>query len=157
MSKWFVSRQCYWGVEEPYVVEIAGGGLDYANPDMIVEKYPGEGKEYTDPREAVGAALSIAEAWKKDDPDLTIGVACGYTGGNTLPFEPGSAKELKAWAEKVYADLPRCIQCGEVLGEGRFLDVESEPTLCSERCAEAHHAFEDEDEEKEDADTCTTL
>ena len=33
--KYFVSRQSYWGEEEPLVVEIAHGGLDYANADML--------------------------------------------------------------------------------------------------------------------------
>jgi len=140
MSKWFVSRQCYWGVEDPYVVEIAAGGLDYANPDMLCEKYPGEGVEYTDPREAVETALSIAEAWKKDDPNITIGVAAGFTGGNTLPFEPESAKELRAWAERIFKKLPRCTQCGELLSEERYLDGCDEPTLCSSRCAKLYNA-----------------
>ena len=139
-SKWFVSRQSYCGVEDPNVVEIAGGGLDYSNPDMLVEKYPGEGKEYTDPREAVKVALTIATAWKKDEPDITIGVAYGYTAGYTMPFMPGSEKELKDWAEETYTALPRCIQCEELMGEEEYLDILDKPTLCSERCAEAYYA-----------------
>lgn len=141
MSKWFVSRQCYWGVEDPNVVEIAGGGLDYANPDMLVEKYPGEGEEYTDPRKAAEVALAIAAAWKKDNPDMTIGVAHGNTGGYTMPFEPGGEKELKAWAEKQYESLPRCEQCGGLMGDEEYFDSFDEPTLCSERCAEKNHAY----------------
>ena len=67
---YFVSRQCYWGVEpdEQNVVEIASGGRDYSNPDMLVEKYAGEGQEYSDPREALEVALSIAKQWKQDKP-----------------------------------------------------------------------------------------
>ncbi len=139
-DKWFVSRQSYWGVEDPNVVEIAGGGLDYANPDMLVEKYAGEGKEYTDPREAVTVALAIAAAWKKDEPDTVIGVAQGCTGGYTIPFTPEGEKELKEWAVKTYADLPRCTQCGELIGEESYLDLRNKPTLCSESCSEAYYA-----------------
>lgn len=96
--KWFVSRQCYWGVEEPYVVEIATGGLDYANPDMLVAKYKGEGEEYDDPEEAVEAALEIAQAWKEDQPQLNIQVAAGCTMGFTMPFEPSGEEALREWA-----------------------------------------------------------
>ena len=34
-----ITRQAYWGVEENerYVVEIAQGGRDYANPDALVQ------------------------------------------------------------------------------------------------------------------------
>jgi hypothetical protein len=35
--KYFVSRQCYWGVEpdDANTVEIAMGGCDYANPAFV--------------------------------------------------------------------------------------------------------------------------
>lgn len=144
---YFVSRQCYWGVdpEDQNVVEIAHGGLDYANPDMLVEKYEGEGQEYEDPREALTAALAVAEAWKADKPDLTINIAHGFTGGNTMPFEPDKVEDLKVWAEKAWQDLPKCDQCGDILPKEHYVLTE-DPDLgkyCSEYCcdkaAEAMH------------------
>jgi hypothetical protein len=145
MSKYFVSRQVYWGVEpdEANTVEIAHGGLDYANPDMLVSKYPGEGQEYTNPIEAVEAAIEIAKAWKKDCPKLTINIAHGFTGGNTMPFEASSEKELIAWAKKVYETLPKCDQCGEILKEGStytLTDYPDEGKFCREFCAEEYLA-----------------
>jgi len=35
-----VTRQHY--ISNDYVVEVAIGGLEYANPDALVPKYPGE-------------------------------------------------------------------------------------------------------------------
>lgn len=140
---WFVSRQIYWGVdpEDQHTVEIAAGGLDYANPDMLVPKYDGEGEEYSDPREAVEAALKIAESWKTDCPELTINVAHGATGGFTMPFEASDVKELKEWAEKSYESLPKCGQCGEVLKEIWHLCGDPDAgDYCSQYCAEKAEA-----------------
>lgn len=102
---WFVSRQQYWGVEPEdgqYTVEIAYGGRDYANPDMLVPQYPGEGEEYTDPRKAVEAARRISEFWSHGFPYIAefIGVAYGCTGGDTIPFEHEPIEDIVAWAEK---------------------------------------------------------
>jgi hypothetical protein len=139
-NKWFVSRQCYWGADpdEANVVEIASGGLDYANPDMLVSKYAGEGTEHTDPREAVTTAIEIAELWKKDSPSLKIGIAHGFTGGYTMPFEPQEVEELKKWAEEAYQNLAKCDQCGELLPEEHWTSTE-DPDLgkfCSEYCCD---------------------
>ena len=104
MSKFFVSRQSYWP-EGQLTVEIAGGGLDYANPDMLVEKYKhlGEGQEFDDPVEAAEAAIAVAQAWRKDAPGKKICVAYGYTGGFTMPFEPSTQKDVMAWARETKA------------------------------------------------------
>lgn len=137
--KWYVSRQCYWGVDEDEqnVVEIALGGLDYANPDMLADKYEGEGETYTDPVEAVEASLKIAELWHKDSPELIISVAHGCTGGMTMPFESDGQKELRTWAKETLEALPKCDRCGAVLPEEHYtvpyLDDEK---FCREYCAE---------------------
>lgn len=98
----FVSRQSYWGADpdERYVVEIADGGRDYANPDMLCAKYPGEGREYEDAPEALSAAYKIAARWRADEPSKQIGIARGHTLGFTSPFEPSSVEELERWADK---------------------------------------------------------
>lgn len=140
---WFVSRQSYWGVDpdDQYVVEIANGGLDYANPDMLTAKYAGEGEEYSDPREAVEAALEIAKLWKQDHPELKIGIAHGSTGGDTMPFEASEVEELKAWAEKAYESLPKCDRCGELRKETwHITDDPDFGQFCSEYCVEEYAA-----------------
>lgn len=135
-TKWFISRQCYWGGEEPYVVEIARGGRDYANPDMYVAKYPGEGEEYGDPREAAKVALDVAKRWKLDEPGKRIGVAYGYTGGYTMPFTPSSEDEIMAWAQSTYEKLPKCDMCGVLLPEEskQWTDNHGECRFCSDYC-----------------------
>ena len=123
---WFVSRQLYWGVEpeDQNCVEIAAGGIDYANPDMLVAKFSGEGEEYTDPREAVEAAIQIRDAWKAASPSLVINIAHGATGGATMPFEGDTDAALKAWAEKQYKNLPKCSHCGDVLGKETYTTLD---------------------------------
>lgn len=134
----FLSRQSYWPTGD-YVVEIAGGGLDYANADMLVEVYPnlGEGQEYTDPREAVKAALSIRDAWALDTAD-PVRVECGYTGGWTVPFEEEPTDdELKEWAKKQLDALEKCGECGEILGDEKFFHaLDPEARFCSMNCAD---------------------
>jgi hypothetical protein len=63
-TTFFVSRQSYYysGIR---VVEVVSGGIDMSGSDMLTAQYPGEGKTYTDPVEAVEAAISIYRAWKK--------------------------------------------------------------------------------------------
>lgn len=150
---WFVSRQKYWGVdpEEANVVEIASGGRDYANPDMLVPKYYGEGGEYEDPREAVETAIEVAQQWKSDCPSLSIGVAHGFTAGSTMPFEAEEVKELKKWAQQAYDNLPKCNRCGELLKEGSIVQIIDDPEFgefCSEYCAET--AYSDWQQELEE-------
>ena len=153
--KYFVSRQCYWGEDDPYMVEIAKGGIDYANADMLGVKYAklGEGSEYDDPREAVKAALAIAKQWRLDDPSESINVGCGYTGGNSIPFEPSDEDELNEWANKEYDSIPKCTQCGDPLPKEYYYDpfIGDDPDYryCSEYCTE-QSMFIDEDEDNED-------
>jgi hypothetical protein len=136
---YFVSRQHYWGAdpEDAHVVEIAGGGLDYANPDMLSPRYAGEGETYEDPREAAAVALEICKAWRGDGR-TDAKVAYGYTGGYTLPFEPVSEQELMAWAEKEYRDLPKCDRCGAMRDPDKSWWHGADPDLryCSQYCAE---------------------
>jgi hypothetical protein len=138
---YFVSRQKYWGVEpeDCHTVEIASGGRDYANPDMLVPKFSGEGIEYVNPVEAVDAALVIAEQWKQILPPGTIiNVAHGFTAGGTLPFEGDTPEQLKTWAKQAMEKLPKCDQCGEILGKEKYhlTDDPDAGTFCSEYCAE---------------------
>jgi hypothetical protein len=136
--KYFVSRQCYWP-DGKLVVEIATGGLDYANPDMVCSKYPGEGREYDDPREAAKVAIEIAKQWRKDKPGKRISVAYGCTSGYTLPFEPSAKNKVVKWANETYEKLPKCDQCGELLPEVHYIDEFNEFKFCREYCIEKWH------------------
>jgi len=145
---YYVSRQLYWPDGDP-VVEIAAGGLDYANPDMLCAQFAGEGETYVDPRDALEAAISIREAWKtfehgrgsKVNPD-EIRIECGFTGGYTLPFASYETDaELRAWAEKETESLPRCDWCGEIIeGESYWYESFDDEEFCSEFCAEERYA-----------------
>lgn len=154
-NEWFVSRQSYWGVdpEDQYCVEIAFGGLDYANSDMLASKYVGEGETFSDPREAVKAAMSVRDAWQADRPDITIRIDYGCTGGDTMPFlDNPSDDELKQWAESKWEALPKCERCGEVLGRTTYTHMLNHDgdQFCSEYCAEeAYNDLVRDDETEE--------
>jgi hypothetical protein len=159
--KWAVTRQHYWGVNEPesYVVEIAYGGLDYANPDALGATYPGEMDEFYDPREAVRAAYRIAIAWKRDHPELSdwIRIATGWTWGYTMPFEKGSIGAAWEYAKRYMDEVTICDACGNVVGHDRYCIPEwaDEYTFCSAYCAEEFYAAShQDDEELEEAEDC---
>lgn len=99
--KYAVVRERYWP-EGIYVVEIAMGGMDMVNPDMMSPKFQslGEGKEFDNAEEALGAALKIQKAWRNIAHGEDISIAAGCTMGMTVPFEPSTKKELKKWAER---------------------------------------------------------
>ena len=139
--RYFVSRQCYWP-EGINVVEVAIGGLDYANPDMLSPRFKtlGEGCEYLDPREAVEAAKRVLEAWRTTVPAAEIAV--GATGGFTAPFEPVTAEHAEAWAEKAYGKLPKCSECGGLLEKTTYHHDYSDEPFCSGRCADASYQKE---------------
>lgn len=103
-NSWFVSRQVYWP-DGDMIVEVAQGGSDYANADMLVPIYDGEGEEYNSALEAVEAAIMTRDAWRKDykghgDEPIEIGV--GFTMGMSLPFSPTDKTddELRAWGQE---------------------------------------------------------
>jgi len=140
---YFVSRQKYWP-DGRCVVEIANGGLDYANPDMLNPKFNGEGREYIDPREALMVARQIAKEWKNSNPKLEIEIGAGCTGGFTLPFDGKDNEELDKWAETQYNNLKKCDHCGDVIDNNnknkQFIIQDLEDCVfCSENCAEIYY------------------
>lgn len=141
---WFITRQSYWP-EGTKVVEIALGGRDYSNPDALCKKYEGEFEEFDDPREAARVAIGICKAWRRDGAK-SAKVAVGFTAGFTMPFEPSTFKDILTWGEGQYEALPKCAQCGELLGEERYGSWElQEFDCCSERCAEKRYYSEPEE------------
>ncbi len=140
---YFVSRQSAWPQGSLYV-EVACGGLDYANPDMLAVGYRslGEGNEYHDPREAVDAAIAICRAWRRDHRGVRIDVRVGHTMGFTAPFEPGTFRQALAWARDVAERLPSCAHCGELLERltYRHALAEDGERFCSEYCADEGYA-----------------
>ena len=141
----FVSRQCYWGVDpsERNVVEVAQGGCDYANADMLVIEHSnlGEGETFKGMTPAVEAAIKVAEAWKKEQPELTISVVAGCTMGFTMPFvgtdHAGDTQKLLEEAKEFDEKLPKCSICGEIDELTYFLvDDPMGEKYCSSNCAE---------------------
>lgn len=151
---YFVSRQSYWP-DGDLVVEIACGGTDYANPDMLVEKWAnlGEGKDYDDPREALKAARAIRDAWNEVIEGKKARVEVGWTMGFTIPFQNEPTEgQLDEWANREYYNLPRCGGCGEIMpsdrGEWCWHPLSTDQ-FCSQSCCmnDYHHNLEDEDDE----------
>lgn len=138
---WTVTRQIQWpdGIK---MVEVSAGDFNYTNPGQLTERWPslGEGKEFTDPREAVEAAIQIAKVWSAADEEK-IEIGHGATMGMTMPFSSSSEEEMHKWAEKEYEALPKCAQCGEVLGKNSFYHEFSmkDERYCSEHCCEKNY------------------
>ena len=161
MNKWFVSRQNYWGVEpdEALVVEIAGGGADYANADMLADtdglyRKLGCDQEYIDPRTAVNVAIAIREEWARHT-DEPVRVEKGHTGGMTIPFlEFPTDEELHAWATKRWDEIEKCENCAEPVGDNFWYDpYDQDMHYCSQLCCDQAMAayYEDiRDDDEED-------
>ena len=130
-----VTRQRQWP-EGTAVVEVSAGGLDYSNPDALSPKYPGEFETCDDPREAVETAIAICERWRQDGaPDAQVGY--GATGGMTMPFDPCSYEEARAWAQKTAERLPKCGRCGDLLPQRPYIHLDlPDEEFCSEYCTE---------------------
>jgi len=140
---YFVSRQFYY-YQQINVVEIAYPSIDSSGPDMLIEKYKGEGEEYKNPIEALDVALNIASAWQEDIPDEDIFITFGCMEfGEGEPINPKDLEdieELKQNIQKHYESLPKCDYCNELIDEKEyFVNPDSEYTedkFCSEFHAE---------------------
>ena len=151
-----VTRQSYWP-DGDNIVEIASEGLEYANPDALCARYAGEFEDYADPREAAEVAISICEAWNRDDPDAHAEVAHGCTLGFTMPFKASPTTAVRAWAKKAWEALPKCDGCGDPLPPERerwsandWDGLEYCSEECAQRAAEAEQealAIDDGDED----------
>lgn len=150
-----VTRQIQWPEGAP-VVEISDGGIDYCNPDALVEKYPGEFCEFQNPVEAVETAISICRAWRKDgEKRATVGI--GATGGCTMPFDTCTFRDARKWGKSALAELERCPRCGEIMPEGeRYWSHDfTDDKFCSEYCADEDYfsaISPDDDEEAKESD-----
>ena len=148
-----VTRQLQWPEGTP-MVEVSFDGIDYCNPDALVQRYGGEFEEFQNPIEAVEAAIDICRSWRKDGKkEAQIGI--GATLGMTMPFEECSFESAMEWAKKEYASLHKCPQCGNLIEEksemwaSGFVTTErefipdGEYLYCSETCAEENYEYED--------------
>jgi len=146
----FVSRQHYFN-QNLNAVEIAFPSIDYSSPDMLVANYAGEGEEYKDPRDAVEAALRIRDEWKKDSGEEIIVTAGSFNG---MEGEEETDEDLRAWAEKQYASMPKCAVCGEIIDpDEHYINPDSEwneEKFCSEQHAERAYFEAHEDDENAD-------
>jgi len=161
---WVITRQSYSSMgEDALVVEVCGTpgetrySIDnYSNPGALVAKYAGEFETFIDPREAAKTAVEIRKAWAKDS-GKRITIREGFTGGSTCPFdEPAhgnGVKDILAWAEETYKDMPKCPECGEIMGKEKWKPtefyVEDDEACCSERCCEKRHMTPVEEDDAE--------
>jgi len=148
MIRFTVSTQIRWP-DGLHIVEITSGNSEYVNPDCL--EIIGE---YETASEAVEAAISTARDWAGEENEQ-IFLACGSTLGMTAHFDVmprGAATyaHLRKWAREYDANLPRCAECGEILGETRYGHPDiGEYDCCSEYCAEKRYYVPLDDEEEE--------
>lgn len=156
MSQFTVTRQKRWedGLK---VVEVNQGSLDYANSDMLVPAYVGEGESHVGLVAALEVAIEIAEDWQKQTKD-TIHIGVGNTHGMSIPFDEMELTEetyalLRKKAAEHDEQLPKCCRCGDILGKDTYTltDWEDEK-FCSENCAERSYEemMKEEEEEEEE-------
>lgn len=145
MSKFTVTRQMPWG-EDRLIVEVNQGNLDYANPGMLAIKYPGEGETYIGMLPALMSGIEIAKKWQADQPEEAIMLGIGNTHGFTMPFDGVRIKDTKAieqliaTAKKFDESLPKCQQCGEILGDEKYRhEFSDEYCFCSANCADTDY------------------
>ena len=130
-----VTRQLQY-YEGNMMVEISEGGFDYVNPDMLSPIFEGEGETFSNPIDAVDAAISIRDKWQHIEPDNKITIGYGNTLGFCMAFEPAEIKELKEWSQKEYESLPKCDRCGDIIKEEFTIWDMEDMKFCSENCAE---------------------
>ncbi len=141
-----VTRQIQWPEGTP-IVEVSSGGIDYTNPDALVEKYQGEFETFQDPREAATTAIAICKAWRLDG-EKKAKVGHGATGGMTMPFDAGTFRELLDWADETFEKLPKCDRCGDLLPKEYYTVQELDgDKFCREYCAEMAYADAFQEEE----------
>jgi hypothetical protein len=157
---WYVNRQHYWPDGE-FVVEMAYGGIEYSNPDMLADpdrtyRKLGCDQEYADPREALATAIKVRDEWKKHlDDGEDVRIEHGFTAGMTIPFcSYPSDKELKEWAEAEAEKLDKCEMCGDIITGKPFVLWDFQDwKFCSDYCAErfyGENCASDEDWDDED-------
>ncbi len=102
MGKYFVNcqHQYYSG---NYLVEIAYPDQDSIGSDMLATNYADEG-EYSDPREALEAAIKVREMLKADHPNETVCLDFGHF--VMVEGESQDMEELKAEIEMLYVSFP---------------------------------------------------
>lgn len=158
--KFYVSRQISWP-DGQLSVEIVQGGSDYANPRQLSARWPhlGEGNTFNDPRKAVEAALRIKEIWSEIESE-PIDLTFGATAGMTIDLPEYTDEDLLAQADQIYEKLPKCDQCGELLGDETYthpLAFDSE-RFDTRNCADAHFLAQSEPEpEPEESDETEEL
>lgn len=148
----YVTRQRSWPDGTLYV-EVESGGADSSSPGMLVAKYPGEMREYDNPQDAAKAAIEIRRLWQADEPDESILIAMGTTGGGLVVQDPAdySDRHVMEWADRALDDMEQCPHCGERVEELEWANPNSEwsgDKFCSERCAERAQEFDDKQEDE---------
>ena len=149
MGKYFVNcqHQYYSG---NYLVEIAYPDQDSIGSDMLATNYADEG-EYSDPREALEAAIKVRDALQVDYPKEKIGIAFGRF--DMVEGEAQDLEELRAEIEKHYESLPKCDRCGKLRNEDETYTIYSDPSFgkfCSEYCAEEAYIGDEKEYDEEE-------
>jgi len=140
----FVSRQCIWP-EGILYVEISPHGIDHASADMLGVKFPGEGKEYVDPREAVRVAIEICNAWRKTTKTDGKRPSIALVVPMSMP-EPYTYKQIRKWADQAWERLVKCPRCGDVVPKTKWRHNLCDEPFCSENCCNLDY----EDQQKAD-------
>jgi hypothetical protein len=167
--KYVVTRQHYY-YSGARVVEVETGGWDCVGPGALSAIYlwAGEGGEYADPREAARVAYDVWKAWNQTLNGSTTAVPIQFSWGSTMGMgtehDPQDTDEddnpvyltaiqMFMLADEAAENLPKCDQCGDVLGDEVYdLDGDDSWGFCSWECYSQYTYDAEWEEERERAE-----
>lgn len=118
-------------------LEIASGGPKKAGPDVLTIRYPGEGKNLVDPRDAINNAAAIYKLWERDYGDETKRLrVVGEAKPLVYDCTPKGFAAAKLWADKAFANMAKCGSCSKAMGNKDPYEHEdlTNAVFCNEQC-----------------------
>jgi hypothetical protein len=118
-------------------VEISCTGSKNAGVDVLTARFPMEGKNYVDPRDAVRLAEDMYRLWDRQYGDETKRLR--IVGIETPLYYDFTTKGLdaaKTWADRIFANMTKCASCGKAMGnkEPYNHDDLANVVFCTEYC-----------------------
>ena len=130
----FLSRQRDFSDNCLYV-ECAVGGHKKAGADILTTRYPMEGKNYTDPRDAIRLAEEMYRLWEHQyaDEQKKLRIV-GIETPLIFDFTTKGIAAAKGWADRSFAKMEKCSSCQKPMGNREQLehaDLTNQVFCCS--------------------------
>lgn len=142
----FVSRQRYYE-DNILAFEIAIGGTKFAGKDVLPIKFAGECKNLVSPIDAVNVAIRVIDEWHTANHYEPKHIALVNRDGKGSkeyfdPFNKRDVAQLEKWAQAVFAQMPKCANCGRCIGntvKAYQMDEMPNKVFCQEICLASNY------------------